>query len=203
MKLNTQRLPLLLVQWVAIGGALAIRALGTARQVFSCTARRGKLRQTTFTIERRHTLFRKNLLTFPMASWALRACMFPLPYIHMTPYVYGGRRCLFAQRSRRPRQQGRQRLSRWRAEISAGPGLPQGSFEAEDSPATERHAVVRELESVGRLCLSGVPAAQLRPGGELRRVGAASARPCIRGSSELPQPRAGAPVRQRLLRRNP
>jgi hypothetical protein len=108
--------------------------------------------------------------------------------------IYGGRRCLFAQRSRRPRQQGRQRLSRWRAEISAGPGLPQGSFEAEDSPATERHAVVRELESVGRLCLSGVPAAQLRPGGELRRVGASLHSRLIRASPAASW-RASASVR--------
>ena len=68
-----------------------------------------------------------------MASWALRACMFPLPYIHMTPYMVAAVTRLLNAAEATPGQ----RLSRWRAEISAGPGLPQGSFEAEDSPATE------------------------------------------------------------------
>jgi hypothetical protein len=127
-----------------------------------------------------------------------------------TSWFAGARRGRAAARNRRragrgqryyrlqpaQRQQGREAQPAASREIKAGPGLPQRAFEAEDSPATELSSPRAAAERCARgsrlnlsqlslaACLRG--AAKLRPGGELRRVGAASARPCIRGSPELP-----------------
>jgi hypothetical protein len=107
-------------------------------------------------------------------------------------------RCCMAAANRAAAEAQRQR-----AEICAGPELHRELSRRRTRPR-ESFLTRVPLPNVGpggeselarqRLSLSwtaprrgrGRPAPGLWPGGELRRVGAASARPCIRGSSELP-----------------